>query len=252
MGNSQAAEAASSSSSSCSSSSTGEEWKTLKRTPFLPVNLFPTEVTEANSKRLFYQLPCSAKDFWDYAFTKECDSQASKIGKGVPISPVVEETVRAELLEFEVEGQRQIFTQRRFTIQPIPEEHREALAYYAKGNTGEGEYGVKMTVYQSKGHAGYMEFCVGFDKPWSNHIKIAGYAIVSDTPGGEHPAIMYVTLSVVVDFHSDYQANCVGSLWLSRREQSIIQYIYERLEARFEQTVSLFELISQNEVVLNV
>jgi len=246
MGNSQHATPA-------ASSSENTEWAVLKRTPILPTNLFPKEVSANNCKRLYFHLPCSAKEFWDYAFTMACDSQASKISMGVPISPVTEQTVKAEMIELEVEGQLQIFTQRQFTIQPIPDAMQKQLVQYANDQVDSDAYGIPMTVYQAKGHGGYMEFCIGFPSPWSKYIKAAGDAIVSDTPEDEtYLSIMYVTLSVQVDFHTDNQSGCLGSFWLTRREQEIQEYLYERLEARFDKTVTLFERMKTADAMFEV
>lgn len=215
-----------------------EGWKQLRRIPFFKAYLYPEGKGTVFYKENF-KLPCVSSAFWSTAFTERTDMRISPC-TGERQFHASEFVIRAELQRHKIDGVEHDITQRYFVIPAVPADLvRGALSYSKEQSANEH---INMKMRQAKGSKGYLEFCIEFENPWSKFIQVAGYAIVSDTPDEESPAMLYVVLGIKVDFCSTAQIGCFGEYWLIALEEKIRTYIRSRVLARYVNTVQWFQL----------
>jgi len=216
--------------------SSDQEWLKLNRTTLLRADSVPTQTNIKNTERYTYNLPCSTREFWESAFTANEDRAASKVGDAIPVGPEKEFTPRAEALKREVDGKLQNFTKRSFTLFPAPVElFSNAFAWKPADRED-----VQMFAQQVKGDQGYMEFSVSFPNELTRHVKVAGYAIVAEPTEDLQPAQLHVVVTVELLEMEDY--GCVGGYVYVTAESALKDYLFTRMEARFAQTVELFNI----------
>lgn len=221
---------------SATQESSDHEWLKLNRTDLIHPNLFPKTTNESNTRRYTYDLPCSADEFWNSVFTPSIDCAASKVGDAIPVGPQKEFTPRAEVIKRTADGKLQNFTKRNFEMFSAPPALFTSIFSWKPADDKD----VSMVMHQVKGDQGYMEFAVAFSTELSDHVKIAGYAIVAEPTEDLQSAQLHAV--VVVELLEMEEYGCMGGYAFATAESALTEYLFVRLEARFSQTVELFNL----------